>query len=290
MTTISILGLGAMGTALAQTLLRKGHAVTVWNRTRSRAEPLAAVGATVAESPAEAIAASELTILCVVDYAAARAILAQAEDALAGRELVNLTNGTPGDASEFGAWVAAKGATYLDGGIMAIPPMIGEPGALILYSGSSALFDRHRQALDALAESRHLGDDPGLAALYDLSLLSGMYGLFSGFLHASALVTSVGGKAGDFLPLLLPWIEAMSGTLPDLAEKIDSGAHHRNVVSNIGMQKTALENIVRASEEQGVAPDFIEPMLRLAGHRVAEGHAEDDISAIIEVIRKRKSL
>jgi 3-hydroxyisobutyrate dehydrogenase-like beta-hydroxyacid dehydrogenase len=104
MTTISILGLGAMGTALAQTLLRKGHAVTVWNRTRSRAEPLAAAGATVAESPSEAIAASELTIVCVVDYAVARGILAQAEDALAGRELVNLTNGTPGDASQFGAW------------------------------------------------------------------------------------------------------------------------------------------------------------------------------------------
>lgn len=288
MSRISILGLGAMGSALAATLIRKGHSVIVWNRTRSRAEPLAAAGAKIAASPAEAIAAAELTILCVVDYDAARSVLTQAEDVLVGRYLVNLTNGTPGDARDLGTWLDAKGATYLDGGIMAIPPMIGDTGALILYSGSTNLFERHRAVLDALAVSRHLGDDPGLAALHDLALLSGMYGLFSGFLHASALVTSGGGKAVDFLPLLLSWIEAMSGTLPDLAGKIDSGLHSRNVVSNIEMQKIALENIVRASREQGVAPDFIEPMLRLAGQRVAEGHNADDISAVVELIQRQK--
>lgn len=288
MSSISVLGMGAMGTALARTLLKNGHSVTVWNRTRSRAEPLAGAGAKIAESPAEAIAASELTILCLVDYPAARAVLEQAEEALAGRDLLNLTNGTPGDARKLGTWLAGKAAIYLDGGIMAIPPMIGGAGALILYSGSHALFDRHSSALEALAESRHLGEDEGLASLYDIALLSGMYGLFSGFLHASALVTSAGGKAVDFLPLLLPWIEAMSGTLPDLAGKIDSGMHGRDVVSNIAMQKIALGNIVRASEEQGVAPDFMQPMLRLAGDRVDSGGHGDDISAVVEVIRKRK--
>ncbi len=116
MSSISVLGMGAMGTALARTLLKNGHSVTVWNRTRSRAEPLAGAGAKIAESPAEAIAASELAILCLVDYPAARAVLEQAEEALAGRDLLNLTNGTPGDARELGTWLAAKAAIYLDGG------------------------------------------------------------------------------------------------------------------------------------------------------------------------------
>ncbi|WEX86121.1 NAD(P)-binding domain-containing protein [Sinorhizobium garamanticum] len=288
MSRISILGLGAMGAALAMTLIRKGHSVTVWNRTASRSEPLASAGATVAASPAEAIANSDLTILCVVDYPAARAILAEAEPVLANRDLVNLTNGTPGEAKDLAAFLQARGAAYLDGGIMAIPPMIGDDGALILYSGSAALFEGHKAALDALAASHYLGDDPGLAPLYDLALLSGMYGLFSGFMHASALVTSGGGKAVDFLPLLLPWLQAMSGTLPDLADKVDSGRHDQNVVSNLAMQKIALDNIVRASREEGVAPDFMEPMLRLAARRVADGHGSDDISGVIETIRRQK--
>ncbi|ASY69768.1 NAD(P)-dependent oxidoreductase [Sinorhizobium fredii] len=286
MSKISVLGLGAMGSALAATLLRNGHSVTVWNRTPARAEPLAAAGARIAASPADAMADADLTILCVVDYAAARAVLEEAEGALAGRDLVNLTNGTPRDAQELADWVAAKGAAYLDGGIMAIPPMIGEAGALILYSGSTALFERHKPSLLALAEGRFLGEDPGRAALYDLALLSGMYGLFSGFLHAGALVTSSGAGMSDFLTLLLPWLEAMSGTLPDLAGKIDSGLHDRNVVSNLAMQAIALENIVRASREQNVAPDFINAMRRLTAMRVDQGHGGDDISGVIELIRR----
>ncbi|MET4686807.1 NAD(P)-dependent oxidoreductase [Sinorhizobium fredii] len=274
MSKISVLGLGAMGSALAATLLRNGHSVTVWNRTPARAEPLAAAGARIAASPADAMADADLTILCVVDYA------------LAGRDLVNLTNGTPRDAQELADWVAAKGAAYLDGGIMAIPPMIGEAGALILYSGSTALFERHKPSLLALAEGRFLGEDPGRAALYDLALLSGMYGLFSGFLHAGALVVSSGAGMSDFLTLLLPWLEAMSGTLPDLAGKIDSGLHDRNVVSNLAMQAIALENIVRASREQNVAPDFINAMRRLTAMRVDQGHGGDDISGVIELIRR----
>ncbi|APG91895.1 NAD(P)-dependent oxidoreductase [Sinorhizobium americanum] len=288
MTSISVLGLGAMGAALAATLIRKGHAVTVWNRTPSRAEPLARAGARIATTPAEAVAASELSILCVVDYAAAGSVLAEARGALSGRDLVNLTNGTPREAKNLAAWAEMEGVNYLDGGIMAIPPMIGEAGALVLYSGSTALFERHKPALDALAESRHLGDDSGLAALYDLALLAGMYGLFSGFLHANALVTSGGGKAVDFLPLLLPWLKAMTGTLPDLAGKIDSGRHSDNVVSNLAMQTIALENIAKASAEQAVAPDFAEPMLRLAARRIAEGHGSDDVSGVIETVREKK--
>ncbi|NRP70343.1 3-sulfolactaldehyde reductase [Ensifer psoraleae] len=288
MSRISVLGLGAMGSALAATLIRKGHEVTIWNRTLSRTEPLAAIGATVAASPAEAVAASELAIVCVLDYAAARAVLAPAGDALRGRDVVNLTNGTPDDAKNLAAWVEAKGARYLDGGIMAIPPMIGEAGALILYSGSGALLEKHKAALGALATCRLLGEDPALAALYDLALLSAMYGLFSGFLHAGALVASSGGKVADFLSLLLPWLEAMNGTLPDLAEKIDSGLHSRNVVSNLAMQTIALENIVRASQERHISPDFIEPMRQLAAARVDRGHGGDDISGVVELIRKQK--
>jgi hypothetical protein len=60
---------------------------------------------------------------------------------------------------------------------MAVPPMIAKPGAFLLYSGSRSAFDTHRPVLDSLGESRYLGADPGLAALHDLALLSGMYGM-----------------------------------------------------------------------------------------------------------------
>lgn len=57
---------------------------------------------------------------------------------LSGRALVNLTTTTPGQARELADWSRHRAIDYLDGGIMAVPEMIGGPGAAILYSGSAA--------------------------------------------------------------------------------------------------------------------------------------------------------
>jgi 3-hydroxyisobutyrate dehydrogenase-like beta-hydroxyacid dehydrogenase len=288
MASISILGLGTMGQALAARFLKQGHTITVWNRTPGKAAALVAGGAREAKAAADAIAASDLAVICVLDYAATDSIIDSAGPALSGRALVNLTNGTPAQARVTAERVAALGATYLDGGIMATPPMIGGEHALILYSGAQATFDAHVRSLEALGAAKYLGADAGLASLHDLALLSGMYGVFAGFFHATALVDSEGIRAGSFLELLGPWMSAMMGELPGYAEKIDAGNHGVNVVSNLGMQATALDNILRASREQGVATDLLAPLLDLFRKRAGAGFGEEDISGIFELIRRKR--
>jgi 3-hydroxyisobutyrate dehydrogenase-like beta-hydroxyacid dehydrogenase len=287
MANISILGLGAMGQALAARFLEQGHTVTVWNRTPGKAASLVARGARAAKAAADAIAASDVAVICVLDYAAAGSIIDSAAAALSRRALVNLTNGTPAQARAAAERVAGLGATYLDGGIMATPPMIGGEHALILYSGSKATFDAHVRSLEALGAAKYLGADAGLASLHDLALLSGMYGLFAGFFHATALVDSEGIRASSFLKLLGPWMSAMMGELPGYAEKIDSGKHGVNVVSNLGMQAASLNNIVNASREQGVATDLLDPLLELFRKRAGAGFGDEDISGIFELIRRK---
>ncbi|MGL5502863.1 MAG: NAD(P)-binding domain-containing protein, partial [Aeromonas veronii] len=66
---LSVIGLGAMGSALATTLLKAGHPVTVWNRSAAKAAPLQALGATLASSVGAAIATSDITLVCVDNYA-----------------------------------------------------------------------------------------------------------------------------------------------------------------------------------------------------------------------------
>lgn len=288
MANISILGLGAMGQALAARFLQQGHTVTVWNRTPGKAASLAAKGAREVTSAADAITASDITVMCVLDYAASNSVIDDAASALSGRSLVNLTNGTPAQARATAERAAGLGAAYLDGGIMATPPMIGGEHALILYSGSKTTCDTHADALKDLGAVSYLGADAGLASLHDLALLSGMYGLFAGFFHASALVDSEGIRAGAFLKLLGPWMTAMMGELPGYAEKIDSGRHDINVVSNLGMQAAALDNILAATREQGVATDLLDPMLELFRKRIGTGFGEEDISGIFELIRRKR--
>ena len=91
MTTVTVLGLGPMGQALAGALLDANHRTTVWNRTESKADALRARGAGWAPSPADAVAASDLTIVNVVDHDVVDALVTAAGDAVGGRVVVGLS-------------------------------------------------------------------------------------------------------------------------------------------------------------------------------------------------------
>lgn len=176
-TPVTILGLGDMGRALTEALLANGHPTTVWNRSPEKADPLVAKGAVRADTPAAAVAASPLVVACLLDHASVHDVLDPVAGSLAGRDLVNLTTGTPDQARELSGWATGHGAAgFVDGGIMATPSMIGGPHAFVLYSGSRAAFDRHEADLAVFGGATHVDTDPGLAALYDLSLLSGCTG------------------------------------------------------------------------------------------------------------------
>ncbi|WP_432053009.1 NAD(P)-dependent oxidoreductase [Streptomyces xiamenensis] len=279
-TPVTVLGLGAMGSALATAFLDGGHPVTVWNRTPARADALAARGAARADDARQAVTAGELVVLCVLDHTAAYATLGAIGDALKGRTLVHLTNGTPAQAREFAEWATQRGARYVDGGIMAVPPMIGGTGSLVLYSGDRAAVEEHRAALELLGAARWLGEDPGLASLYDLALLSGMYGLFAGYLHATALARTEGGSTREFTDeLLIPWMTAMMSGFPDWARQIDSG-EFGPVSSPLAMQATSFVNLIEASTAQGVDPALLIPVQELLNRAVSAGLGDQDSPAL----------
>jgi 3-hydroxyisobutyrate dehydrogenase-like beta-hydroxyacid dehydrogenase len=283
--SVTVIGLGAMGSALAGAVLDAGYPTTVWNRTPERTHPLVARGAVAATGVGEAIEASRLIIVCLLDLASVGDVLDPVKDALAGRVLVNLTNGTPAQAREL---ATRYDADYLDGGIMAVPPMIGGPEAFVFYSGSRSAFDTNRAVLDVFGESRYVGDDAGLAALQDIALLSGMYGMFIGAMHALALVESAGIPATTFAPLLRRYIVAMLGFVDGAAQQIEQRDYTIGVVSNIGMQSAAFVNLLETARDQGISPELIAPLGSLMARRVAAGHGQEDLAGVIELLKEVK--
>ncbi|WP_329084733.1 NAD(P)-dependent oxidoreductase [Streptosporangium sp. NBC_01469] len=320
---MTVIGLGAMGRALAGAFLDNGHPTTVWNRTAGKGGELTERGATEAATVAEAIAASPIVVVCVLDYDAVREVLgapgasdlADLADVLdtpgtpeapgtsgtpdgsgtsgtqgtvagllSGRTLVNLTNGTPRQARELARWASERGADYLDGGIMAVPPMIGTPGSLILCSGSPEAFTAHERTLSATGAVSYLGEDAGRASLYDIALLSAMYGMFGGFFHAIAMVGSEKVPATEFTPLVVSWLNAMITSLPGMAKAYDANDHSA-AASNLRMQAEAFVNLLDASGEQGVSAELLEPMGTLLHRGVAANLGEGDISALIDLLR-----
>ena len=133
--SVTVLGLGEMGSALAGAFLDGGQRTTVWNRTPGKADPLVARGAVVAASAQEAVASSDLVVVNVKGNDAARSILESAGPP-AGRVVVNLSDGTSGEAREVASWVAERGAQYVHGQIMTIAPAIGHPDSVVFYGGA----------------------------------------------------------------------------------------------------------------------------------------------------------
>ncbi|MFJ8918101.1 NAD(P)-dependent oxidoreductase [Streptomyces sp. NPDC102415] len=283
-TPVTLLGLGAMGTALARTWLSAGHPLTVWNRTPARSAALAAEGANAVGSAAEAVAAHTLVVVCLLDDDSVDEALGAAD--LAGKDLVNLITSTPAQARARAGWARARGARYLDGGIMAVPPMIGVPeaGGYVLYSGSKELFDQHRATLGVPAGTTYVGEDAGFAALHDVALLSAMYGMFAGAAHAFALIRREDIDPTSFAPLLADWLTAMAPSVHRTAEQLRSGDWTSGVASGLAMQVAGTPTFLSTAEQQGVSPELISPYFELMRRRLAEGGGGEDLTGVIDLL------
>jgi NAD(P)-dependent dehydrogenase (short-subunit alcohol dehydrogenase family) len=274
-----------MGSALAEALLTAGHRVTVWNRTPEKADPLVARGALRATSVREALEASPVTVSCVLDYPAQHALLHPVADALRGRTLVSLTNGSPAQARETEVWAHALGADYLDGGIMAVPHQIATPEAFLFHSGSQDAFDRHRPVLEALGTPKYLGAEVGLASLYDLALLSAMDMMFAGFFHAVAVATSdKDTTATGFTEHLVAWLTSMVGTLPEMAADIDADGPPA-YEQTLDLVVAAARNMRDAAREAGVDPSHFDRTVAALEQRIAAGETAYTASAAVEHLR-----
>ncbi len=281
-TPVTVLGLGAMGTALAQAFLAAGHPTTVWNRTPGRSPELE--GAVRATTAAEAVAASPLVVVCLLVDTTVRDSLDGID--LTGKVIANLTNSTPDQARALETTLTAQGASYVDGGIMAVPAMIGGPHAFILYSGDAAAFERHQADLAVLARPVYVGADAGLAALQDIALLSAMYGMFGGAEHALALMHSAKVPAVAFTEqLLVPWLTAMLGVLPSIAADLENPPEPGTAGSNLAMQAAAYGNLIDTAVAQGVDPLLLTPMGELLQKAVAAGHGDEDLGSMIRLLR-----
>jgi 3-hydroxyisobutyrate dehydrogenase-like beta-hydroxyacid dehydrogenase len=282
-TNVTVLGLGAMGTALATSLVRAGHPTAIWNRSPAKADALVALGATAADTARDAVTASDVVVACLLDAASVHEVLDPVADLLTGRTLVNVTTTTPDQAREIAGWAAGHGVAHLDGGIMAVPPMIGLPGSSILYSGSEAAFDRLRPLLDVWGESAYFGADPGLASLYDLALLAGMYVMFAGFLHGAAMVADAGVSAGAFAERAAPWLSAMTGAFAGFAAVVDGGDYA--VPGQQSLEFSDLRHLVDASAARGVSTEVVGVVRDLIRRQVDAGHGREGFARIYESLK-----
>lgn len=284
--SVSVIGLGQMGSALARAYINAGHRVTVWNRTPGKAEPFQGQ-AKVAATPAEACGESDLTILSVSNYEASDQVLRTplVAEAAKGRTLVQLTSGTPSDARSGAAWAADFGIHYLDGCILAYPSYIGGEQTTVFYSGPKDLYDRHQPTLRVIGGgTSHVGEPIGAAATLDCALLESYYGATLSFLHGAAICASEKFPLDAYfagVQAILPLISITA----DMCKRMLATGDFKGTDCTLDIHTGAIQHIVRLSQENNVDRRIPELILSYFKRALQLGHGPDEMAAVFKAIQ-----
>jgi 3-hydroxyisobutyrate dehydrogenase-like beta-hydroxyacid dehydrogenase len=151
---LGFIGLGAMGSLIVPRLLAAGHAVTGWNRSRAKAEPLIAAGMRFAETPRAAAQAAEIVFSIVTDSKAVRAVALSTDGIVAGLGkgcvYIDMSTIEPDESRAIAAEFAKAGSIMLDGPLSGSPVTVNAGQASIMIGGDEATFERVRPVLLAI--------------------------------------------------------------------------------------------------------------------------------------------
>ncbi len=283
---ICVIGLGKMGSALAEALLANSQGVTVWNRTASKCDALAAAGAAVAASAAEAAATARVTVVCVTDHQASTSLL-QTDDvagALRGRLLVQLSTVTAEESRELGRWAEENGIAYLDGSILAYPAGIRSNEGTIVYSGPKSVFDANKDVLASLGGKPQLvGEVIGGAPTFDKTIYAFHYGSMLAFFHGAAICHAAGFPIETY-------VEEVASIGPETTIRFGEMIAKRsydNPVCALEVEAAAYAHVVRLSEELGIDVAYPKMVAGYFKHAIADGHGQHELPATFEILLKK---
>ncbi|MGW2780302.1 NAD(P)-dependent oxidoreductase [Streptomyces populi] len=286
LTSVTVLGLGPMGRALASALLDAHHPVTVWNRTPGKAGDLPDRGAAVADSVQDAVRAGQVVIACLIDHDAVRATLGHVPTGWEDRRLVNLTSGEPAQARRMSKWASSHGIGYLDGAVLTPTPTIGTPAAAVLLSGSRDAYEAVQETMAAVGgTTTYLGDDPGRASAYEVALLDVFATSVNGILHAFALASAEGIEAERFAP----FAAGIGGLLPEMitrfARQIQTG-HYPGDRSTIASAASGIAHVISTATGHGIDVGMLAAAKNTVDRAVADGYGPEGLARLTTVLHE----
>lgn len=175
MAKVAFLGLGRMGIGMASRLVGAGHQVTVWNRTKAKADDLLAVGARWASTPAEAAASADAAFAMLADDAASkRAWLAPEDGALKhlppGALVIECSTISYAHVLELAAAAKARGLRYIDCPVTGLPNAAAAGDLILLVGAAQADLDAARPLLAPLCKAIHHFGSVGAGSGYKLMI------------------------------------------------------------------------------------------------------------------------
>jgi len=285
MSDVTVIGLGAMGSAIARTELQAGHTVTVWNRSPDKIDPLVDIGASGSATLLDAIQASSHIFICVDCYATSDNLLNDKNITgyLDGKTFVQIAQGTPTEARSSEAWLSNYGANYLDATIFCFPSMLGDPESIILVGGNQSCYESVQKYLNPLGgDLRFLGENIGAAAAVGLAVLSVSVALYMGVAHGAQICKTEGVEVGHLASVLYHGPKCK-----EMAEIIDASSYELGSLYD-GASLSVYNDIVKSilshandTESNSELPAFLAQIYQRG---VDAGFGEEDRAALVKVL------
>jgi 3-hydroxyisobutyrate dehydrogenase-like beta-hydroxyacid dehydrogenase len=151
---LGFLGIGEMGVRIVPRLMQAGFAVTGWNRTKEKAEPLIAAGMEWADSPRAVAETSDVVFAIVTDASAVRAVAMGPDGVISGLKpggiFVDMSTIAPEASLEMSAEFERAGLTMLDAPLSGSPPVVEAGNASVMVGGDEAAYERVKPAFLAI--------------------------------------------------------------------------------------------------------------------------------------------
>lgn len=288
MSGVTLVGLGAMGMALSKALTNGGHTTTVWNRTQSKIDQAVSAGAKGTSSVIEAIGANEVLLVCMSNYTVTRSILDTdaVRSLLAGKILVQMGTGTPGEAKESEHWMNSLGGRYLDVTIQPYPDNIGDPESRFFISGSESVYEIVRHFLELFGgDLRYLGENVSAANTLDLGELIYSLGQYVAFAHAARICEAENVSLDQFASIFEEGEPAR-----DLADMVHANNYRVGAIhpgASIKTWEGCIKLIQRHAKLNGMnseIPDFYSDLFNRA---IDSDFGEEDVASLVKVLRRQ---
>lgn len=286
---IAFLGTGLMGQPMAARLAGAGHEVWAYNRTRDKAEALAAQGCRVADEPGAAVQAAEGVVLMLSDEAAIRqALLRGAGAHLDGRSVVQMGTIGPAQSKALAAEVEALGGDYLEAPVLGSIPEAREGRLIVMVGASPQQFARWAPVLAALGpDPLHLGA-VGRAAAVKLALNQLIGSLTTAFSLSLALVQREGVDPEAFMGILRQSALYAPTFDKKLARMLSHDYGNPNFPTRHMLKDVRL--VLGEAERLGLASGMLAGVRDVLEDSVARGLADGDYSALFEAVAAPRRL
>ena len=286
MSDISVIGLGVMGSALANTLLNNGYSVTVWNRSTEKAAPSAAAGAEVAPSAEAAVAASPATITCIKSHEQTIELLGGFTGALQGKTIVELSTGGMTEAEDLASLLSDNGADWLIGIINAYPTGIGKAESVLCMVGAEAVWETWAPMIKVLGGgSNHVGTRAGMIAALFAALFTARQGFMFGMIYGGLVCKKAGIPLDAFARQLPVSLNVLPGYYQHFADTAPSG-YFDNPPASMDTYVAALDDALSTFKAVDAPAELPQLFSDLAHRGTDAGLNDKALTALVELLSK----